>query len=101
VEGQRINAFMVEKIIGSKVINLKGETLGKIENLVIDIDTGRIVYAVLESGGFWASGISSFPSLGNPLQLFHQKAYSSSINRKNKWQKHLLLTRTSCQTWRI
>jgi sporulation protein YlmC with PRC-barrel domain len=74
VEGQRINAFMVEKIIGSKVINLKGETLGKIENLVIDIDTGRIVYAVLESGGFWASGISSFPSLGNPLQLFHQKA---------------------------
>ena len=35
-EGQRINAFMVEKIVGSKVINLKGETLGKIENLVID-----------------------------------------------------------------
>ncbi len=29
-EDQRINAFMVEKIIGSKVINLKGETLGKI-----------------------------------------------------------------------
>jgi len=29
-KGQRINAFLVEKIIGSKVINLKGETLGKI-----------------------------------------------------------------------
>jgi len=60
-EGQRINAFMVGKIIGSKVINLKGETLGKIENLVIDIDTGRIVYAVLESGGFLGIGDKLLP----------------------------------------
>ena len=60
-EGQQINAFMVEKIIGSKVINLKGETLGKIDNLVVDIDTGRIVYAVLESGGFLDIGEKLFP----------------------------------------
>jgi sporulation protein YlmC with PRC-barrel domain len=60
-EGQRINAFMVEKIIGSKVINLKGETLGRIENLVVDIDTGRILYAVLESGGFLGIGDKLLP----------------------------------------
>ena len=60
-EDQRINAFMVEKIIGSKVINLKGETIGKIENLVVDIDTGRIVYAILESGGFLGIGEKLFP----------------------------------------
>jgi hypothetical protein len=54
---------MVGKIIGSKVINLKGETLGKIENLVIDIDTGRIVYAVLESGGFLGIGDKLLPAL--------------------------------------
>jgi sporulation protein YlmC with PRC-barrel domain len=55
-EGQRINAFMVDKIMGSKVINLKGETLGKIEDLVVDVDTGRILYAVLDSGGFLGIG---------------------------------------------
>ena len=60
-EGQRINAFMVEKIIGSKVINVKGEALGKIEDLVVDIDTGRILYAVLESGGFLGIGDKLFP----------------------------------------
>jgi sporulation protein YlmC with PRC-barrel domain len=60
-EGQRINAVMVEKIIGSKVINVKGETLGKIEDLVVDIDTGRIVYAILESGGFLSIGDKLFP----------------------------------------
>ncbi len=60
-EGQRINALTVEKIIGSKVINVKGETLGKIEDLVVDIDTGRIVYAVLDSGGFLGIGSKLFP----------------------------------------
>ena len=60
-EGQSINAFMVEKIIGSKVINLKGETLGKIEDLVVDIDTGEIVYAVLDCGGFLGIGSKLFP----------------------------------------
>jgi hypothetical protein len=31
-------------------------TLGKIEDLVVDIDMGRIVSAVLESGGFLSIG---------------------------------------------
>ena len=60
-EGERINAFMVDKIIGSKVINLKGEILGKIEDLVVDIDTGRILYAILDSRGFLGIGSKLFP----------------------------------------
>ena len=58
---ERINAFMVEKIIGSQVINGKGETLGKIENLVVDIDSGRILYAILGSGGVLGLGDKLFP----------------------------------------
>jgi len=89
--GPRVNAFMVEKIIGSKVMNLKGETLGKIANLVVDIDTGRLVYAVLESGGFlgfeeklfpvpWAS-LAALPAEGifflnqSKAQLEHAPAF--------------------------
>ena len=60
-EGQRVNAFTVGKIKASKVINMKGETLGKIEDLVVDIDTGRILYAILESGVFLGSGDKLFP----------------------------------------
>jgi sporulation protein YlmC with PRC-barrel domain len=54
---------MVEKIIGSKVINMNGESIGKIENLVVDIDTGKILYAVLESGGFLGIGERAFSSI--------------------------------------
>jgi hypothetical protein len=35
--------------------------LGKIQNLVVDVDTGRIVYAVLESDGFLDIGEKLFP----------------------------------------
>jgi sporulation protein YlmC with PRC-barrel domain len=61
VEGQQNNAFMVKKIIGSKVINVKGETLGKVEDLVLDIDTGKIVFVVLDSGGFLGIGDKLLP----------------------------------------
>ena len=59
--GPRMNAFMVDKVIGSKVMNLQGEPLGKIADLVVDVDTGRILYAILESGGFLGFGEKRFP----------------------------------------
>lgn len=34
-----------------KVKNLNGETLGDIEDLMIDLETGRIAYSVLSFGG--------------------------------------------------
>ncbi len=58
---QRINAFMVEKIVGSKVRNMQGEDLGTIEDIVVDIDTGRILYALMDFGGFLGIGGKLFP----------------------------------------
>ncbi len=35
------------KITGSKVLNTTGEELGSLKDLVVDLDEGRITYAVL------------------------------------------------------
>jgi sporulation protein YlmC with PRC-barrel domain len=59
--GPRMNAFLVDKIIGSKVLNLQGDTLGKIADLVADVDTGRILYAILDFGGFLGFEEKRFP----------------------------------------
>ena len=37
-------------LTGDKVVNLQKEDLGKIEHLMIDLDTSRIAYAVLSFG---------------------------------------------------
>jgi sporulation protein YlmC with PRC-barrel domain len=51
-QSEHINAVRVDNIIGSKVINLEGQGIGTIDNLVIDINSGGVVYTVLEFGGF-------------------------------------------------
>jgi hypothetical protein len=47
-------------VIGSKVVNQQNEDLGKIEDIVLDADAGRIAYAVLSFGGFLGLGDKYF-----------------------------------------
>lgn len=39
-------------LINDKVVNLDGDVIGRIEELMIDVTTGRVAYAVLSFGGF-------------------------------------------------
>ena len=47
-------------VIGSKVVNQQAEDLGKIEDIVVDVEAGRIAYAVLSFGGFLGMGDKYF-----------------------------------------
>lgn len=41
---------------GDPVVNLKDETLGHLEEIMLDVKSGRIAYAVMASGGFLGLG---------------------------------------------
>lgn len=43
-------------IIGDDVVNLQDENLGKIKELMIDLNSGKVNYAVLEFGTFLGMG---------------------------------------------
>jgi sporulation protein YlmC with PRC-barrel domain len=45
---------------GDKVVNHEGDDLGKIEEIMIDLDHGRVAYAVLSFGGFLGLGDKLF-----------------------------------------
>ena len=47
-------------IASDHVKNAAGEDLGKIEDLMIDVNSGRIAYAVLSFGGFLKAGNELF-----------------------------------------
>ena len=47
-------------ISSDKVVNRKGEDLGDIKDLMIDLSNGRVAYAVLEFGGFLGMGSKLF-----------------------------------------
>jgi sporulation protein YlmC with PRC-barrel domain len=54
------NTLSASTLIGDKVKNSKKEDLGKIEDFMIDLTTGRIAYSVLSFGGFMGVGNKLF-----------------------------------------
>ena len=51
------------------VVNANDEKLGKIEDLMIDLGSGRIAYAVLSFGGFLGMGDKLFAIPWNALSV--------------------------------
>lgn len=54
---------------GDDVVNERDEKLGKIEELMIDVEKGRVAYAVLSFGGFLGMGDKLFAIPWNALRI--------------------------------
>jgi len=54
-------------ITGTKVENLNGDKIGNIKDLMIDLESGQVLYAVLSHGGFLGMGDDYFAV---PMQAF-------------------------------
>ncbi|MCO5396968.1 PRC-barrel domain-containing protein [Ralstonia soli] len=59
---------------GDRVVNLNGEDLGKITDIMLDVQRGRIAYAVMSVGGFLG--------IGDKLFAVPWSAMSLDIDRK-------------------
>lgn len=49
-----------KEVVGKKVVNLQGEDVGEIQEVVIDAVAGRVTYAVMSFGGFLGIGDKLF-----------------------------------------
>lgn len=58
-ETQRLIAS--DKVEGTAVYNREGERLGTVRNFMVDKQTGKADYAVLEFGGFFGLGSDHYP----------------------------------------
>jgi sporulation protein YlmC with PRC-barrel domain len=47
-------------LIGDRVMNAEGEHLGNMKEIMLDVDSGRVAYAVLDFGGFLGAGDKFF-----------------------------------------
>ncbi len=59
-EMTRPEALSATTLIGDGVVNPQGEDLGKVEEIMLDISSGRVAYAVLSFGGFLGIGDKLF-----------------------------------------
>lgn len=59
------------KVIGMKVHNAQGENLGKIDDIIVDVNNERVSYAILAFGGTMGMGSKLF---AYPVSLFQPSA---------------------------
>lgn len=52
---------------GDRVVNLTGEDLGKITDIMLDVQRGRIAYAVMSVGGFLGIGEAVCRAVERPV----------------------------------
>lgn len=64
-----VRRLTATSIIGDRVENLDGENLGKINNLMVNVDEGKIEYAVIEFGTVLGIGGKLFAMPFSELQV--------------------------------
>ena len=81
-EGPGPQVMAADTLTGDKVVNEEGETLGEISDIMIDIPTGRVAYAVLSVGGLLGVGDKLFAIPWRALQLDpEQKRFVLAVPR--------------------
>ncbi len=70
-------------MIGTNVVNLTGENLGDVEEVVIDPRTGKVAYAVISFGGFLGMGEKLFAVPFSALKYHVAKnEYSLDVSKE-------------------
>jgi sporulation protein YlmC with PRC-barrel domain len=70
-----VKILTATSMIGDGIENLQGEHLGKIKDLMVDLQSGSITYVVIEYGGFLGMGEKLFALPFKAIQL-------DQVNRK-------------------
>jgi sporulation protein YlmC with PRC-barrel domain len=74
----------VGDLVGNDVVNIEGERLGTIASYAIDLEQGRIAYAVLSFGGFMGFGDKRFAVPWDAMQFSHHDNGSKKSSPRRK-----------------
>lgn len=68
-EGPGPDVMAADSLEGTQVISSDGEDVGKISDIMLDVRSGRIAYAVLSEGGFLGMGTNLHAIPWNALTM--------------------------------
>jgi sporulation protein YlmC with PRC-barrel domain len=66
-------SFQASKLTGLPVKNSQGEALGTVEDLVVDVETGKVAYMALSFGGVLGIGDKLFAVPFGQVKFMHGK----------------------------
>jgi len=88
---QHFTGERAEEILSKPIMNAQGEKAGKLDNLVVDLDSGRVLYAIVTLGGIITGesilvppGVLTTSSGGANLTF---NADNSSLTNAPRWKR--------------
>ncbi|WP_243685406.1 PRC-barrel domain-containing protein [Methanosarcina barkeri] len=95
VDKDDLDFLSASTIKGGKVVNRAGEDLGKIEEIMIDLQSGKIAYAVLSFSEFMGLGNKFFAIPWQILTLrLHEHAFLLGITKETLERQETLKKET-------
>jgi len=77
------NVVKAKEVVGVEVKNMAHEKLGKIEEVLLDKESGRVAYAVLASGGILGMGEKFFAIPWNALHYdVNEECYDLNVDKE-------------------
>jgi sporulation protein YlmC with PRC-barrel domain len=80
----------VSELIGSNIINHDGESLGRLHDIMVDMEQGKIQYAVIEFGGFMGLNLKYFAISFDALTIAKEHRNSFIINETKESVKRFI-----------
>ena len=76
------NGLHLSKLIGAQVKSNNGENLGKLEDVVIDPQTGRATFAIVGKGGILRLGEKRMPVPWQAITIDSQKRLTLNVDKE-------------------
>lgn len=67
-QSQQQNLMLVDNLIGTEVQNRQGEQIGEIDSVLVDVESGRIGFVTMKSGGVFGMGEEKYIVPFNALE---------------------------------
>jgi sporulation protein YlmC with PRC-barrel domain len=84
------SAMPVSALIGSTIINRDGDSLGRIHDIMVDIEQGKIQYVVIEFGGFMGLNQKYFALAFDALTVAKEHRNAFIINETKESIKRFI-----------
>jgi sporulation protein YlmC with PRC-barrel domain len=80
----------VSALVGSNIINREGDALGRLHDIMVDIELGKIQYVVIEFGGFMGLNQRYFALAFDALTVAKEHRNAFIINETKESVKRFI-----------
>ena len=94
---QSQNVMLVDNLIGTEIQNQQGEKIGEIDKILVDVESGRVGFVTMTSGGILGVGEDKYIVPFNALQQKALQGMEAQVSERQQRQVIFTLDRQQNQ----